>query len=380
MNSPPMRLIGLLALLASLPAASAIAGSAPPDREALVQKLQDREKQIVDLSGECKVRQHMSAEQQAGIANWEIRKFALKQGVDGLRERRMESMLYGKDGQKDTTTHRLIAFDGRQHYLFFLIPEPHERRVAQVTVGRDIRPQFDRECVVAILMGLCMPDCEGSLSNCITAYDGTVSGPIPIDGTPCTQVRFTRPKIKDKPADRFTVLLDPRHGLAIRKIEIETFLPESSRWVTNFRWEVQELRQESRTKVWYPVEIKEAFIANSGDTIMTTDYAVQDLKINSGLASAIFTPEIEDGSNVTDARTGLGYVAGGRVSPRIKKFLEESAEEARQEIAAASAGPLRTVPEVTANRSVGWLIVLFGTLLLIVAAVWQWRLRSGERC
>lgn len=349
-------------------------------------RLKERESRIIDAEGDYECTPSVSdtyAKIEAEVRKvrprdvrerYDVRvlvHFAARRS-NALNERLLDSRTMNTDGTQ--LNHAIIAFDGSDHYTVHNVPTQKQRLVSQITVGRPITQQFDSECDLAILLGLCLPMWEGTLSQCITKYGAEVEK---TSGSGSTRMLMRLGTTPIDPADtiRYSVAFDVEDQLRIRRIVQERLLEDASSWTASKSWEVQEFGPIGPDGLTYPMRATRTELGMDDTPLITTVLSTTNLRFNTGLTSRSFKPSIEDGSNIFDERTQKGYVAGGKPSIRIKNFLKQSAEEGRHEVELAREGRHRRVPSMVSNR-LGWAITAAGLLVIIVASIW--RIRAGQ--
>jgi len=282
-----------------------------------------------------------------------------------------EEQAFNKEGVEQN--HWLIAFDGAKRYYLHDIPKSGDRLVPQVTMGGNELSRFASSCDIAILMGLSLPECEGTLTE--SAQNGAeVSGPISIDGTDCTQLTISKPSVGESFPLRYKIFLNNRQHLSIHSITQEQIIPTSPEWSATLRWKVKRSRRDERSSLWLPIEVEREEIGQGSVTILASTTRVASISVNSGTSPDLFSPKIEDGSNVWDEKAKRGYVAGRKPSKRILGFIKQAAEEARQENLDINNGPTVQVPSV-GSTLYGPILVGLGLFAVAFAAILHRRSR-----
>jgi hypothetical protein len=353
-----------------------------------LKQLADRESKIIDLSG------RYEAQTSASEHYVESRAAATKQSVEtirdrsqtrtvfdyklrnsgGLQERRLDQEVFGHDGT--LVSRSSIVYDGRANYDIQDLPTPKIQGGANVRLGADVAAQFDMNCEMAILMGLCVPKCEGTLSTCATNLGAEFSEPIARDGHNVIELRFTKPGKAPVPTTRYVFELDLDHDLAIRSLSQEALTQRSPDRGPMVRWEVSEFGQDPEWKIWFPRKGRKSLIGKSGNASYITDLTFDLPAVNRALTPAAFTPTIENGSNVHDP-SGASHIQGGTRSDRIAKATKAKHDASRQEVLKTKQeGDLLTVPPPN-QGFLGWIIVAVGLGLVVIALTWRWM--SGRK-
>jgi hypothetical protein len=375
-----------LTLFAALVAACACnTGSARADGW-WIDQLRQREAKFGDVSGKYESRPSLHPDYAAALAKtmkvpvksvhdryegWAECEFALRFAGE-LKERRLDLWAYDATGKR--LSHRILAFDGKDHYDIPYVPEPGERRVANVTLRKDVTSRFDNDCEVPILLGLSLPGCAAPLSACASTYHGQFIEALSEEGAKRVFLTFECPPKEGTAAERYTVTLDPGLGLAVRAVQYEKrFAPEKP-WEAILRWTARELREDPGARVWYP--IKEELVP--AGLMVTWDIEFKEVRVNSHLSQGHFTPALEAGSNVYDEKKGRGYVHGGKLSKRIIGFIQQSADEARREVVDTLSQPTEIVPG-SETGSLKWLFVAAGVAMIVVGSAWRWRQFRSSR-
>jgi hypothetical protein len=371
--------------LACLASATAVASAA---EETYLKQLADRESKIIDLSGRYEARTSASenyVKSRAAATKKSVEatrdRYQTRTGFDywlrndgGLQERRLDQEIFGQDGT--LVSKSIIAFDGRESYDVRDLPTPKIQGGANVRLGVDVASQFDMTCDMAILMGLSVPKCEGTLSACATNLGGELSEPITRDGHNVIELRFTKPGKAPVPTTRYVFELDLDHDLVILSLSQEALTQRSPDHGPMVRWAVSEFGQDPEWKIWFPRKARKSLIGKSGNAATITELTFGVPAINRALTADTFTPSIEKGSNVFK-RDGNGYVQGGGISDRIAKALKADIEESRKEVLKTKQeGNLLTVTPPN-QGFLGWIIVVIGLCLVVIALAWRWM--SGRK-
>jgi hypothetical protein len=229
---------------------------------------------------------------------------------------------------------------------------------------------------MAILMGLRVPKCEGSLSTCASNLGAEISEPIVRDGHNVVELRFTKPGEGRAPTIRYLFELDLDHDLAIRSLSQETLTERSPEHGPMLRWEVSEFGQDPQWKIWFPRKARKSLVGKSGNASYITELTFDLPAVNRALTPSAFTPTIENGSNVYDP-SGASHIQGGTRSDRIAKATKAKHDASRQEVLKTKReGDLLTVPPPN-QGPLAWVIVAIGLGLVAIALTWRWM--SGRK-
>ncbi|OJW24350.1 MAG: hypothetical protein BGO49_05625 [Planctomycetales bacterium 71-10] len=371
-------------VVVALSSVAAVGGeaSAGSRRDDVLSRLRQREAALLPL--ECTYSSRLESSKEYANSYADSMKMTLQEALDHFRidanvtfaaRRRgadldvyMEQRTFGGDGLPQS--HWLVSNDGGKRFYVHDIPSAGERRVPQVTLNSDVESRFNSGCHLAILLGLCLPYCKGTLSELAEA--GEIDAPASIDGVECTRIRYTTPADGDGAAVRYTVVLDDQKGFCIRSILQEQNLTAPTEWTPTLRWTSEQIRLRENTDLWLPFESKREELGVGEALLLKSNMSIKTISPKSSSLGVSFTPKIEDGSNVWDESQKRGYVSGRKPSKRILGFIKASADEARNENLEINIGPTLRVSQL-GDGYAGTLLIIVGAGIVLGALAWQWR-------
>jgi hypothetical protein len=250
-------------------------------------------------------------------------------------ERFLDVTAFDQEGQRKY--HRLLAYDLREYWTLNYLSDI-EFPVTEVTIGRDNSSEFQDCARFTQLCGWTVTvSYPKALFRCIEeSTNSEIAVRDPLADSEWIKVRAA------VPLTTVAVLawLDPDRDMAIRELQHQ--LLNQGSWVTTQTHRVTNLRllrdeRGNPTTLWCPEQGTTEILNGRGEVTLIEHYKLIDAKLNPTLPAAKFTPTIEVGSNMRDARTGRLWVHGDRASPEIEKLVAERVKQAKAQLGNAGA-------------------------------------------
>jgi hypothetical protein len=274
-----------------------------------------------------------------------------------------------------------MSHDGRQTWKLTNQQEGDDAPPSVVEVGGKIGDAYEGEAEVRLfLCDTVLPSSKPLYAQIAGSERAEYLGEERLDAAACLVVRWQTP-LNGGSTRRETVWLDKDHRLVLRQYREEHMFPSKDDWETTGLWKVPEIgstrfaRDSNLTsEYWYPKRVIR-IVSNGTNDLFNGEYLVSQLIINNDMPTSYFKPQIEEGSNVFDMRTGLGTVYGRGPSKRLQKMIKNQVEEARNLAREATdrKPPGSLTPPTPWTTYCSWIALSLGGLGLAIAIVWRIR-------
>lgn len=254
-----------------------------------------------------------------------------------------------RDRPDGSSKRRIVAFDGKESWLMGNDVGKGEKEWGSwdIQIGGDVVKEYTTSAVVHRYLGDALSPTRSSLADAIRAAKGReVLGREQVDEVPCLVIRWTQ-ESRNGSALRSTAWLDEQRGLVVRRYRLEQIRDQGGKTGLNEEWHalgvasVSVAQGDGRGEYWYPSAMEVMVYNSEGENSFKYDYKIELLGINKAVDARIFTPTVEDGSDIHDKRTGKSWVFGNGPSPRLRKSIERRVSQARDILQNAEAtGPI----------------------------------------
>jgi outer membrane lipoprotein-sorting protein len=385
------------ALLLSLAVYGSAADETPNSVSAVVTRLRARNERIQSIAcrysfsttpSDFYISQRSKADGRSGDDVRRQYESLMDGAFEETRDGKFKFDLTRMDPQGQPKDRRSLLFDGKETFQIASLLSGGKAGFSDVTVKGNVRASYNVETQARRFLGdTVLPTTDQTLPQVRPLFaqieGAEASEMLPgeaLGGSECLVVRWQTADAST--ARRETVWLDLRCDLALRRYREELRPTGKDDWVVTARWEVEDLASASLSTshegpptYWYPKEIVCSLFDLAGNLIFINKYNITMITLNSTIPGGRFTPQIEDGSNVIDAKSGRGFVYGKELSPRLRRMIHQQLDASKQGL--SSEVDTRAADRVMTQRRrwtdiVSWTALAFGAVG-VLGALWMRR-------